>query len=180
MWIVALALAAAVGLGACGQLAQPTSEENDGVYVEAGAVTYQLQVSRELNPFSVEDREYLRGLPARVATLSPDELWYGVFLWAKNQSSQPQTTAGNFSITDTNGDTFHPIPLDPAINGYVWTPIVLGPGGQQPVPNSTAWWGPTQGALILFKLPTTVYSNRPLTLQIVSPAGHRGNISLDL
>lgn len=173
-------LVLAIGLGACGQASQPTSLENDGVYVDAGAVTYQLQVSRELNPFSIEDRSYLKGLPGGQLTLTPDQLFYGVFLWAKNQTDAPQTTSGNFSIVDTNGDTFHPIALNPAVNEYVWTPTALAPGAQQPKPGSTAWYGPTQGNLLLFKLPTTVYSNRPLTLQIVSPGGHKGTISLDL
>ena len=37
----------------------PTSELNNGVYVDAGPVTYQLQISRELNQYAVEDRQYL-------------------------------------------------------------------------------------------------------------------------
>ena len=38
--------------------------ENNGAYVQAGAITYQLQISRELNPYSVEDSPYVKGLPA--------------------------------------------------------------------------------------------------------------------
>ena len=180
LWIIACALGLAIGLAACGQTAQPTSVLNNGVYVNAGPITYQLQVSRELNPFTVEDREYLAGLPAGTSSPTANELWYGVFLWAKNQTSHPQPTADTFSIVDSNGDRFSPVKLDPAVNGFAWTQQTLGPSGIEPGPNTTASYGPTQGGLLLFKLPTTVYSNRPLTLQIFAPGGGRGAISLDL
>jgi hypothetical protein len=180
LWIIACALGLAVGLAACGQTSQPTSELNNGVYVDAGPITYQLQVSRELNPFLVEDRQYLAGLPAGTPAATANQLWYGVFLWAKNQTEQQQPTASTFDIVDSNGDHFVPIKLDSALNGYAWTQQTLAPGGVQPEPNTTASFGPTQGGLLLFKLPTSVYSNRPLTLQIHAPGGGNGQISLDL
>src|ERR1700758_4745316 len=99
VWILVCALALAVGIAACGQVSQPVSSENDGVYVDAGPVTYQLQVSRQLNQYAVEDHQYLAGLPAGQATLTPDELWYGVFLWAKNQTNEFHATSDNFTIT---------------------------------------------------------------------------------
>ena len=179
-WILVCALALAVGLAACGQVADPASIENDGVYVDAGPITYQLQVSRQLNQYAVEDRQYLSGLPAGKGTLTPDQFWYGVFLWAKNQTDQYHTTSDTFTITDTNGNTYHPIKLDAELNGYAWTSQVLAPTATEPEPNTTASFGPTQGGLVLFKLPTSVYSNRPLTLQIFSPGGEKGEISLDL
>jgi hypothetical protein len=44
-----------------------------------------------------------------------------------------------------------------------------------------ASFGPTQGGLLLFKLDTSVYDNRPLTLEIRGPSGRVwGTISLDL
>jgi hypothetical protein len=180
LWILVCALALALGLTACGQVDRPSSSENDGVYVDAGPVTYQLQISRELNQYAVEDRQYLTGLPAGQGTLTPDQLWYGVFLWAKNQTNGFHPTADTFTITDTNGDTYHPIPLDSTLNEYAWTSVTLAPFAIEPQPNTTASFGPTQGGLILFKLPTSVYSNRPLTLHIYPPAGHPATISLDL
>jgi hypothetical protein len=180
LWIIACALGAAVALAACGQNSQPTSVLNNGVYVDAGPITYQLQVSRELNPFVVEDRQYLAGLPAGTGSPGANELWYGVFLWAKNQTKRPQPTSDSFAILDSNGDHFSPIRLDSAVNGYAWTQQTLAPSGVEPGLNSTASFGPTQGGLLLFKLPTSVYSNRPLTLQIVAPGGGKGEISLDL
>lgn len=180
VWILVCALALAVGLGACGQVSDPSSSENDGVYVDAGPITYQLQISRQLNQYAVEDRQYLAGLPAGQGTLTPSQLWYGVFLWAKNQTNQYHPTADKFTIGDTTGDVFHPVPLNAELNGYAWTQQILAPTAVEPEPNTTASFGPTQGGLILFKLPTLVYSDRPLTLNIYPPTGKPATISLDL
>jgi hypothetical protein len=180
LWILACALGLAVGLAACGQTSQPTSELNNGVYVDAGPITYQLQVSRELNQYAVEDEQYLAGLPAGTGALGPDQLWYGVFLWAKNQTDHSQPTARTFNIVDSSRHHYYPVQVNAELNPYVWTPQLLEPSGVQPIPNTTAYYGPTGGNLLLFKLPTTVYSNRPLTLEISPASGKPGNISLDL
>ena len=175
------ALGLAIGVAACGQTSQPDSTLNDGVYVDAGSITYQLEVSRELNQYAVEDRQYLLGLPAGTANPTANELWYGVFLWAKNQTHQASPTAQSFDIVDSSGNVYHPIALDSSVNEYAWTQQTLAPSSIAPAPNTTASEGPTQGGLLLFKLPTSVYANRPLTLQIhPSGGGKTGQISLDL
>lgn len=185
--IVVCAVSAALGLAACGdKVAHPTHEENtdannNGFYVDAGPVTYQLEVSRELNQYSSEDSEYLTGLPPGTAAPKPDELWYGVFLWAKNQTHGQQTTSDHFDIVDTDGNRYYPLKLDPNVNQYAWTARTLGPFATEPAPDSTASNGPTQGALLLFKLNTSVYSNRPLTLEIRAPGSSQvSTIALDL
>lgn len=182
LWIIACAVGMAAVLAACGQVSQPTSLLNNGVYVDAGPITYQLQVSRELNPFATEDRQYLLGLPAGTSSIGASQLWYGVFLWAKNQTNNNRTTTDKFDIVDTLGTIYRPLKLDAAINPYAWTPTALAPGATQPDPNTTAGVGPTGGELLLFKLSTTIYDNRPLTLQIRAPSGKKvwGTISLDL
>ena len=179
--ILACALGLALGIAACGQTSQPPSTLNNGVYVDAGPITYQLQVSRELNPYVTEDRQYLAGLPAGTSGPTSSELWYGVFLWAKNQTQHAQPTSDNFVIMDSNGGRYYPLRLDTWVNGYAWTQQVLAPSAIEPEPNSTASEGPTQGGLLLFKLPTAVYANRPLTLFIYPHGGGKtGEISLDL
>ncbi len=81
-----------LGLSACGhKVAHPTHADNEGVYVDAGPLTYQVQLSRELNPFNVEDKGYLAGVSAPPP--APDQLWFAVFLWAKNETGTTQTTA---------------------------------------------------------------------------------------
>lgn len=174
-----------VGLTACGH-ASPhqnfADANNDGDYVSAGYITYQLQISRELNQYSPEDSSYLKGLPAGVSTsLGPDQLWYGVFLWAKNQSGREAKTSDTFEAVDTQGNVYHPIKLDTQVNPFAWTSMTLSNLGTEPAPNTTASLGPTQGGLLLFKMNTSVYSNRPLTLYILGPGNRRlGGISLNL
>jgi hypothetical protein len=182
--VAAITSVAALGLGlaACGKTSSPATGENNGVYVYAGPVTYQLEVSRELNQYSTEDSQYIKGLPAGVSPrLAPTQLWYGVFLWAKNQTRQLQTTSDNIDIVDTQGHHYYPLALDPAANPYAWTAQQLHPNSIEPAPDTTASFGPTQGGLLLFKLDSTVYDNRPLTLEIRGPSGRVwGTISLDL
>jgi hypothetical protein len=175
----AAALAAALALGACGSN-HPTSDassNNNGVYVTLNGLDYQLQVSRELNPFSSEDHGYLTGLSASAP--SAQQIWYGVFLRALNESHKARTTAASFDIRDTQGNVYYPTTLDPSKNAYVWTAQMLQPLGTEPAPDTTASFGPTQGSLILFKLSNTVYANRPLTLDIHAGSS-TATISLDL
>jgi len=175
----------AIGLSACGHQSPHQNfadANNDGDYISAGYITYQLQISRELNQYSPEDSAYLKGLPPGVsANIGPDQLWYGVFLWALNQSGHPATTADTFIVTDTQGNVYHPIKLDPNVNEFAWTPTTLKNLGTYPGPNTVASDGPTQGGLLLFKVNSSVYSNRPLTLFILGPGDRKlGGISLNL
>ena len=184
--ILALALALMLGLTACGignKKAHPRNADanNDGFYVDGGPITYQLEVSRELNQYGTEDSQYIRGLPTGTAAPTPTELWYGVFLWAKNQTSQPQTTTDSFDIVDTQGNRYSALKLDPNANSYAWTSQRLQPLGIEPGPDTTASTGPTQGGLLLFKINTSAYNNRPLTLEIRGSSGQLlSTISLDL
>ncbi|TMM02334.1 MAG: hypothetical protein E6G05_09095 [Actinobacteria bacterium] len=166
-------------VAACGVHHPNTADaNNNGTYVVAGPMTYQLQVSRALNQYGSEDSGYLAGLPKRDAKLAPDQLWFGVFLWAKNRTKQPQQTTAAFDVVDTQGNVYHPVVYS---NPYVWTSQTLKPGAIQPNPDTTAGFGPTQGQLLLFKFNTSVYSNRPLTLEIRGNTGKVwATISLDL
>jgi hypothetical protein len=175
----AAALGVAVALGACGSDHTTTnaSANNNGVYVTLNGLDYQLQVSRELNQYSAEDHGYLMGLAA--ARPTPQQIWYGVFLRAMNGSKQARATAASFDIRDTQGHVYYPVALNPAINSYVWTSQTLQPLGTEPGPDTTASFGPTQGGLVLFRLNTSAYANRPLTLDIHSGSG-TATIALDL
>jgi hypothetical protein len=184
LWTVACAVTLALGIAACGhKQAHPhvADANNNGGYVDAGPITYQLQISRELNPYSDEDALYLAGLPPGTVNPGPTHFWYGVFLWAVNQTHHVATTANDFEIIDTQGNVYHPIPLDTGVNQYAWRSTLLAPLGTQPAPDTAAYYGPTQGQVLVFKLADTAYSNRPLTLFILSPTGRKAAaISLDL
>jgi hypothetical protein len=184
LWTIACALMLGVGLAACGhKQAHPTVADanNDGGYVDAGPLTYQLQISRVLNQYSTEDSQYVKGLPAGTTAPTPDEQWYGVFLWAKNQTDQAHTTTDNFVIVDTQGNKYYPVKLNPAANPYAWSSQRLAPLTTQPGPDTSASSGPTQGQLLLFKIGNSAYANRPLTLEILGASDQQlATISLDL
>ncbi len=53
--------------------------------------------------------------------------------------------------------------------------------GSNPLPDSAAFEGPTQGALLLFKVPRLTLDNRPLELVITPPeGGEKGIVVLDV
>jgi hypothetical protein len=180
----ASALILAVSVAACGHKeAHPkvADSNNNGGYVDAGPVTYQLQISRILNQYSTEDSQYVKGLPAGTTAPTASQEWYGVFLWAKNQTSHNQLTTDNFVVLDTQGTHYFPIKLDPNVNPYAWTSQMLKPLATEPAPDTTAYAGPTQGGLLLFKINTSASSNRPLTLEILGSSNQTlATISLDL
>ena len=193
IWVIACLLAVALAVTACGTTTHKAplpstlsghevgSEVNNGEYIQAGPITYQLQVSRVLNPYSQQDKPYVQGLPDGFEPPKPDEFWYGVFLWAKNQHHHAYKTAANFKIVDTQGNTYYPIGLDEAENPFAWQSELLKKNQTYPSPNSVAADGESQGALLLFKLNTSAFSNRPLTLFILNKQGQKlGSISLDL
>jgi len=183
-WIVACTLALGLGIAACGhKQAHPSVADanNNGGYVDAGPITYQLQVSRVLNQYATEDSQYVKGLPPGTPPLTATQEWYGVFMWAKNQTSKAQTTTSNFEIVDTQGNRYFPLKLNTTENPYAWTSQTLQPLGVEPGPDTTASFGPTQGGLLLFRINTSAYANRPLTLYILGSSNQRlASISLDL
>jgi hypothetical protein len=174
------ALALALGLGACGnELSHPTTADNEGEYVDAGPITYQVQISRQLNPYGVEDREYLSGVSSPAPT--PGEEWFAVFMWAKNQTHASHITSDSFDLVDTQGNKYYPVAINSRVNPFAWTPMALKPLGTEPVPDSAAYFGPTQGGELLFKLNDSAYSNRPLTLQIFAAGqAQPSTVSIDL
>ncbi len=169
----------AVGLAACGKLSHPTAVDSEGEYVDAGPITYQVQVSRQLNPYAADDRQFLAG--ASSPTPSASQEWFGIWLWAKNQTHKDATTTDSFDIVDTQGNKYYPIPINTRVNPFAWTAQTLAPSATEPIPSTASFYVPSQGGLVLFKLNETVYSNRPLTLQIYAPGQTTpSTVSLDL
>jgi hypothetical protein len=178
--LLACAVPLALGLAACGnELSHPTSADTEGVYVDAGPITYQVQVSRQLNPYSVEDRAYLSGVNSPAPSAS--EEWFAVFLWAKNQTKSAATTTNSFDIVDTQGTKYYPVQMNPQVNVFAWSAMTLKPLQTEPLPDTPASFAPTQGGELLFKINDSAYSNRPLTLQIFAAGQSRpSTVSLDL
>ena len=161
-------LLAAVALSACGDTTHNRVADNEGIYVDVGALKYQVQLSRELNPYDTEDSTYLQGLAPADATLTPTQAWFGVFMQVFNKTSHSQQPASQFYITDTQGIVYWPTPV-PASNPFGYAAATIPPHSQIPSLDSAAYSGPTQGAALVFKMTIASFEDRPLVLHIIDP-----------
>jgi hypothetical protein len=158
-----------------------TTAETEGLYLDIGGLTYQVQMSRYINPNDVEDREYLVGLPESTAPPDEDESWFGVWMRVENQTDETLPAADTWEIHDTQENIFRPIPVDTDINPWVWVGGDVPPGVVWPLPDSGPGQGPTQGLLLLFKVTNESLQNRPLELRFsVGPQGEVGTYDLDV
>ena len=182
--LLLLTALAVLVLAACGRPDQVLKAETEGIYVDLSELQYQVQVSRQLNPANRVDQPYLKGIPADQQGLEPGEAWFAVFLRANNPSDQPQPTATEFEILDSQDNEFFPIPLGPE-NLYDWPveePVLVPPGDLYPRVDSPAAESPLGGALLLFKIPIESLQNRPFELLIKGPETDpvEAEISLDV
>jgi hypothetical protein len=182
----ALALCAALVLGACGDAhtrvttgTYAGASGKNAPYLNVGPLIYEVQISRQLNPYNVEDAQYLSGLTPAQRELQPGEEWFGVFMQVYNNTgaAHPVATGPNVTIADTEGNVYEPI--IPA-NAFAFRPGLVASKGQVPTPNTIAADGPTQGALLLYKIKVVSLDNRPLTLRIVDPTQPRQTASAEL
>ena len=170
---LASVLAAALVLAACGGEEPGGTEGAEGEPVVLDDVSYNVGITRFLNPDDPEDAEYLVGqAPAPGGTY-----YLGVFLEIINESDETKTTADDYTVTDTLDNEYHPIPSE--------SPYALDIGGELddegelPVPDTTAQTGPNQGSLLIFHVDDDVSDNRPLTLEIES-GGETAEVTLDI
>jgi hypothetical protein len=181
-------LAAALVLGACGdshtRVSTGTYAGESGAnapYLDVGPLVYEVQLSRELNPYDTEDASYLRGLTPAQRLLKPGEEWFGVFVQVYNNSEAPHLAAPSMTISDTQGNVYTPIVPDPS-NEFAYRGGFVRAGGRVPELNTVAANGPTQGALLLYKIKVASLDDRPITLRIVDPldAAQRASAELDV
>ena len=181
--LVLLVFVAAVVAGCGNKEPIYTLAETEGTYVDVAGLTYQVQMSRFLNPGDVEDRQYLMGLPQGVpAQLPGDEIWFGVWMRVKNYSDEALMPTNSFTVVDTEGTEYRPVPLDVRQNPFVYVPHLLHHAQVLPAPDSAAASGPIQGSLILFRLKTDSLQNRPLRFELGEGSAEEatGEIDLDL
>lgn len=166
--VLLLLLAAALGVAGCGNKKDHVTEaETEGIFVEVGELSYQVQISRALNPGDVEDRGYLDGIPAEEQELAGDETWFGVFVRVENNTEGAHPSAEEFEVVDTQEQTYEPVELAET-NPFAYRPGVLEPGETIPGQDTTAFETPIQGSLVLFKVKNITLQNRPLELRIQS------------
>jgi len=173
----------AVAVG-CGSKEEEVKEaDSEGLSVDVGEFSYQVQISRQLNPADAEDVAYLEGLPAGTSTkLPPEKTWFGIFMRARNNSDDKTLrTADEFTIVDSEGIEYSPIPLSDS-NKFAYRPAEIGPENVFPSPESIAGLGPTNGLLLLYKIDYSSFSNRPLKLKIAdsSDPEDEAEVVLDL
>jgi hypothetical protein len=176
--LCALLAGVIAGCGANSETGIQTAATDEGQYLEVGGLKYQVQISRELNPTDNEDRSYLLGVPSGVQP-APGEIWFGVFMRVQNDGDRPARATSDFTITDTQNNTFRPVPLG-SQNVFAYRAHTLQPGELIPLVDSAAATDPIQGSLILFKLQTDSLQNRPLKLTIAQAGEEPAVIDLDL
>ena len=175
-----LALAAVLALTACGNKPKVRTEgATEGTYLNVGPLTYQVQISRQLNPNDIEDRTYLQGIAPFQAKLAPGQTWFGVFLRVANDTKKPHPAANDFTIVDTQDDRYSPVKQTP-LNHFTYQGGIVPASGLLPPVNSVASEGVIQGSLVLFKLPLSALDNRPLEFVITDQLQNKGEVSLDV
>ncbi|HLL93056.1 MAG TPA: hypothetical protein VK252_08965, partial [Solirubrobacteraceae bacterium] len=114
------ALLAALLLAACGDSHTKVSTGTyageggkNAPYLNVGPLIYEVQLSRQLNPYNTEDAAYLEGLTAAERKLEPGQEWFAVFVQVYNNSNQELTDASDFTISDTQENIYTPLTLGP-------------------------------------------------------------------
>ncbi|MBX5440378.1 MAG: hypothetical protein IRZ32_02500 [Solirubrobacteraceae bacterium] len=171
----------ALPLAACGNKQEVvTHGHTEGSYLNVGGLTYQVQISRQLNPNDVTDRSYLVQVPEFERELGPDESWFAVFVTAFNESDEAHPSATEFEIVDTQDTVYRPIQLGED-NVFAYRPAEVEAGEQNPPMNSAAANNPTvNGGLLLFKVKNDSFDNRPLELRIHAAEGTPEEAAVDL
>jgi hypothetical protein len=173
----------AAAISACGAGEHARYSDNLGPgYVQVAQLYYQVQVSRELNPWDKqEDSWYLQGFTKGDLALPTADEWFGVSLQVFNWTNRAHTPTRDFYITDTLGDRYTPL-SNPSPNPYSYVPSSIPAGGQLPAIDSNAYAAWTQGELLIFKIPYTSLVNRPFILHIVNPTdgAQQSRIELDV
>ena len=175
-----IAVAAVLVLTACGNKPKiSTIGETEGTYLNVGPLTYQVQISRQLNPYDIEDQTYLQGVPPFRAKLARGQTWFGVFIRVANETKNPHPAANDFTIVDTQDDRYFPVQQSPQ-NHFTYQGGIVPASGLLPPVDSVASEGVTQGSLILFKLPLSALDNRPLEFIVTDQLQNMGKVSLDV
>lgn len=169
----AISLLALVALAGCGSSSEETNV-NEGEPLELGDLSFNVQITRYLNPFSPEDSQYLAGAPEPKG----GEQYLAVFMQVANDGSEPNVVPPPFQVVDTRGNVYEQVKgLDNPFSLISGTPIE--PDQSVPGLETAARNGPIQGSMILFLLPEAANENRPLQLIVPGP-DESGKIELDL
>jgi hypothetical protein len=184
--IVLLLGAVALTLSACGHKEKPSAVHfapTEGIYVTAGQLKYQIQISRQLNEYDEEDSQYLMGVSKAIRHLGPEDTWFGVFIRVENPTDTDLRASTSYRIVDTLGRVYRPSVIDTNANPIAFYPAVIPPHQVLPHSNQLAAQTSIGGELLLFKVKVAGLDNRPLVLRIGPGAKQTGpgaTIDLDV
>ena len=171
-----LALLAALALGACGdshtRVTTGTYAGESGPnapYLNVGPLIYEVQLSRELNPSTPRTPPTCRASRRPSASSSPARSG------SRCSCRSTTTPRSHLPAASEHHDQRHPgqhlharsLPARPTSS-----PTAAGcvpAKARLPAPDTVAADGPTQGALLLYKIQIVSLDNRPLELKIVDP-----------
>lgn len=169
-----VAIASGVVLSGCDTAPENADQVTEGQGIKIDDLLFNVQITRELNPFDTEDKAYLVGQKP----LGPDEYYLGVFMRVQNEGDASAQVPTDMSVVDTVGDTFKPLPSDSLFALRLGD--TLHGGDQLPEGESVAANGPIQGSMVLFRIDTSAIQDRPLTLHITTSTGSTGEVELDI
>ncbi len=169
-----LAVAAPLGLVACGD-EEPGVDEpaREGLALELEGITYNVFITRQLNPRVPPDGAYVTD------EAPPGEALYGIFIQVCNHSDEAHETVSDFIVKDNQENEFEPEEL-PADNHFAYSPRTLNPDECIPEAGSVAQLGPSAGSMLLFQFPLETTENRPLELEMEGESGETLTFELDI
>jgi hypothetical protein len=166
--VALVALLGASALAACGHKEEIRTEAaTEGLYVDAGSLQYQVQISRQLNPADEEDKGYFVGVKDPEGGVTSEETWFAVFVKVWNRTEDSHIAAKDFEIEDTVGKRYEPVEVGED-NVFAYRATQIPSGGQLPGIDDVANEGVIGGSMLLFKLTLDSLANRPLVLHIKS------------
>ena len=186
--LVTLAVLVLLALGGCGsshtKVTTGTYAGESGAsapYLDVGPLRYQIQLSRQLNPYDIGDSAYLQDLPPAEQKLEVGQEWFGVFIQVYNHSAhaRPAASPPTVTIFDTQDNLYVPVALGPG-NQFAYRGGLVPGDGRLPELDTVASNGGTQGALLLYKVYTVSLDNRPLKVRVVNPANSAQTASAEL
>lgn len=170
----AVAIVAGVLLSGCNTAPENANQVTEGQGIKLDDLLFNVQITRELNPFDTEDKAYLVGQKP----LGPDQYYLGVFMRIDNEGDAAAQVPTDMSVVDTVGDTFKPLPSKSLFALKLGD--TLHGGDQLPEGESVAANGPIQGSMVLFRIDSAAIQDRPLTLHITTSTGSAGEVELDI
>ncbi len=166
-----LGLTLSGGLTACG--AEQEAEGSEGEPFEVADLSYNIGLTRFLNPDDAEDAEYLVGQPR----LDPGTGYLGVFLTIENETDVARPSASEYTVIDTLDNEYDALESK---SPYALELAAEVPAeGSLPLEDTTAATGPNHGSLLIFLVDDAINENRPLLLEIKTAAG-TGEVLLDI